>query len=36
MCGFAGFLKGVAGKLRVWMRFFDGENVVRCVVDVEF
>jgi hypothetical protein len=30
------FLKGVAGKLRVWVWFFGGENVVRCIVDVEF
>jgi hypothetical protein len=30
------FLRGVAGKMRVWMWFFDGENVVRCMVDVEF
>jgi hypothetical protein len=30
------FLKGVAGKLRGWAWFFGGENVVRCMVDVEF
>ena len=30
------FLRGVLGKLRVWMWFFDGENVVRCVVNVAF
>jgi hypothetical protein len=36
MLGLLGFLKGVAGKLRVWMWFFDGENMVGGVVDVEF
>jgi len=30
------FLRGVLGKLCVWMWFFDGENVVRCVVNVAF
>ena len=34
--GLLSFLKGVAGKLRGWMWFFGGENVVGCVVDVEF
>jgi hypothetical protein len=34
--GLLGFLKGVAGKLTVWMWFFGGGNVVGCVVDVEF
>jgi hypothetical protein len=29
------FLMGVAEKLRGWTWFFGGENVVRCVVDVE-
>jgi hypothetical protein len=34
--GLLWFLKGVAGKLRGWTWFFGGENVVGCVVDVEF
>jgi hypothetical protein len=34
--GLLGFLKGVSGKLRVWAWFFDGENVVGCVVNVVF
>jgi hypothetical protein len=25
---FAGFLKGVLGKVGVWVRFLDGKNVV--------
>lgn len=36
MWRFAEVLKGVAEKLRVWMWCFDGQNVVRCMVDVEF
>jgi hypothetical protein len=32
---FAAFLKGVGGKwVSLWW-FFDGENVVRCVANVE-
>jgi hypothetical protein len=34
--GLLRFLKGVVGKLRFSMWFFGGENVVGCVVDVEF
>jgi hypothetical protein len=34
--GLLGFLKGVAGKLRGWTWFFDGGDMVGCVVDVEF
>jgi hypothetical protein len=34
--GLLRFLKGVVGKSRVSMWFFGGENVVRCMVDVEF
>jgi hypothetical protein len=29
-----GFLRGVLGKVGVWMWFLDGENVVNCVVNV--
>jgi hypothetical protein len=28
------FLRGVLGKVGGWMWFFDGENVVECVVNV--
>jgi hypothetical protein len=33
---FAGFLKGVLRKVRVWLWCFDGVIVVGCVVDVVF
>jgi hypothetical protein len=31
-CVFAGVLKGVLENVGVWTWFFDGENVVECVV----
>ena len=34
--GFWCFCKGVLGKCGVWRWCFDGEVVVRCVVDVVF
>jgi hypothetical protein len=32
LCGFAGFLRGVLEKTGGWTWFFDGKNVVGCVV----
>jgi hypothetical protein len=32
LCGFAGFLRGVSEKAGGWTWFFDGKNVVKCVV----